>query len=110
MPGDGFHGDYDAYVIKFNATGGGPVFGTYLAGSPGAGSEQAWRAGHDSSGSVIVSGYATSPDGTTWTRYGNAPVFMGLRSWDSAATSTPVVIKVGFQWVLYFSGHSGDFV
>jgi len=59
---------------------------------------------------AIQIGYATSPDGTTWTRYGNAPVFMGLRSWDSAATSTPVVIKVGFQWVLYFSGHSGDFV
>src|SRR5438093_1594236 len=59
---------------------------------------------------AIQIGYATSPDGTTWTRYGNAPVFMGLRSWDSAATSTPVVIKVGLQWILYFSGHSGDFV
>ena len=61
-PGDGFHGDYDAYVIKFNATGSGLVFGTYLGGAPGSGAEQAWNAGHDASGSVIVSGYATSTD------------------------------------------------
>jgi len=59
---------------------------------------------------AIQIGYATSPDGTTWTRYGSAPVFRGLQSWDSAATSTPAVIKVGLEWVLYFSGHSGDFV
>ncbi len=59
---------------------------------------------------AIQIGYATSPDGTTWTRYGSAPVFMGRQSWDSEATSTPVVIKVGLEWVLYFSGESGDFV
>ncbi len=60
-PGNG-NGDYDAYVIKFDATGGGPVFGTYLAGSPGAGSEQAWHAGHEPDGSVVVSGIAGSAD------------------------------------------------
>ena len=59
---------------------------------------------------AIQIGYATSPDGTTWTRYGSAPVFRGLQSWDSAATSTPAVVKVGLEWVLYFSGHSGDLV
>ncbi len=30
-PGDGSHGDYDAYVIQFNAAGSVLVFGTYLA-------------------------------------------------------------------------------
>ena len=60
-PGDGFHGDYDAYVIKFAADGSGPVFGTYLGGAPATGTDQAWNAGHDVAGNVIVSGFTNSP-------------------------------------------------
>jgi hypothetical protein len=60
-PGNG-SGDYDAYVIKFNAAGSGLVFGTYLAGSPGAGSEVGMHVAYDAAGSVIVSGTASSAD------------------------------------------------
>ena len=67
-----------------------------------------WYAGDGPA--AIQIGYATSPDGTNWTRYGSAPVFMGHQSWDSGAASTPVVLKVGATWVLYFSGQSGDYV
>lgn len=59
-PGDGFHGDYDAFVIKFNADGSGPIFGTYLAGAAATGWEQAWNVAFDSAGSPIVSGFNTS--------------------------------------------------
>jgi hypothetical protein len=55
-------GDYDAYVIKFNASGGWLVFGTYLAGSPGSGSDAAQHVGYDPSGSVVVSGTTIASD------------------------------------------------
>ena len=58
---------------------------------------------------AIQIGYATSPDGTTWTKQGTGLNFVGRQPWDSAATSTPVVIKDGTTFVLYFSGHSGDY-
>src|SRR5438094_1757401 len=58
---------------------------------------------------AIQIGYATSPDGLVWTKVGNGPNFMGHQSWDSGATSTPFVLKVGPTFVLYFSGHPGNF-
>jgi hypothetical protein len=61
-PGNGVSGDYDAYAIKFDAAGGGPLLGTYLGGSPGAGWEQAWEAGFDPAGGVIVAGFTTAAD------------------------------------------------
>jgi hypothetical protein len=60
VQGDGFHGDYDAYVIKFNSTGSAVVFGTYLGSQPGAGSEQAWAVEYDSANNVIVAGHTSS--------------------------------------------------
>ena len=61
VPGDGFHGDYDAYVIKFNSSGSAVVFGTYLAGQPGSENwEQAWAVAHDAIGNIIVAGKVTS--------------------------------------------------
>jgi hypothetical protein len=53
-------GDYDAYVIKFNASGSGLVFGTYLSGSAGTGLDIAQVVGYDAAGSVIVSGTSGS--------------------------------------------------
>jgi len=66
-----------------------------------------WYAGDGPS--AIEIGYASSPDGIIWTKSGNAPVFVGQRSWDGGATSTPVVIKTGGTFVLYFSGHPGSY-
>ncbi|HEV8685786.1 MAG TPA: hypothetical protein VGQ84_00790, partial [Gaiellaceae bacterium] len=60
-PGDGIRGDYDAYVIKFDVNGS-IAFGTYLGSSPGTGFDQAWRAGFEPSGSVVVSGITTGAD------------------------------------------------
>jgi len=66
-----------------------------------------WYAGNGPT--AIEIGYATSPDGINWRRFGSAPVLRGLASWDSASTSTPVVIKEGAMYTMYFSGHSGDY-
>ena len=59
-PGNGFQGDYDAFLIKFEADGSGPVFGTYLAGAPGSGLEQGWRVVFDANDAPIVGGITTS--------------------------------------------------
>jgi hypothetical protein len=66
-PGNGFQGDYDAYVIKFEADGSGPVFGTYLGGAPNAGTDQAWNVLFDSTDSPIVSGWTNSASFPTTT-------------------------------------------
>jgi hypothetical protein len=55
-------GDYDAYVIKFNASGSGLVFGTYLAGSAGSGGDVANTVGYDPAGSVVVAGQSSAAD------------------------------------------------
>jgi len=66
-----------------------------------------WYAGDGPA--AIEIGYAASPDGIVWTKSGNGPVFVGQESWDSGSTSTPVVIKAGPTFVLYFSGHPGSY-
>lgn len=58
---------------------------------------------------AIRIGYATSSDGIHWTKYGNFPVFNGTMSWDAGATATPAVVKVGSAFVMYFSGHPGNY-
>lgn len=67
-PGDGFHGDYDAYVIQFNASGSGLVFGTYLGSSPNSANfDQAWAVGFEPTGSVVVAGQTSGADFPTTT-------------------------------------------
>ncbi len=58
---------------------------------------------------AIRIGYATSPDGVSWTRAAPWPVFNGTMAWDLAAVSTPAVVQVGSNFLLYFSGHSGTY-
>ncbi len=61
-----YNGDYDAYVARFNPTGGQLVFATYLGGSrsdpsnPTQGYEEAWGVGVDPAGSIVVAGNTTS--------------------------------------------------
>ncbi len=55
-------------------------------------------------------GYATSPDGVHWTKYGTWPIFNGTMAWDAAAVTGPAVVQVGSTFVLYFSGQSGNYV
>lgn len=61
-PGNGMSGDYDAYVIYFDAGGSGLVFSTYLGSSPGTGWDQAWQAGFEPSGAIVVAGFTTGAD------------------------------------------------
>ena len=94
-------------VLALNATGWDQTLGNPVVVHDG----NVYRMWYAGDGPLAIQiGYATSPDGTNWTRHGSAPVFMGHQSWDSGATSTPVVIKVGGTWVLYFSAQSGDLV
>src|SRR5256886_16959419 len=58
---------------------------------------------------AIGIGYASSADGSVWNKSEGARVFKGTESWDAGSTSTPVVIKVGSTFVLYFSGHPGNY-
>src|SRR2546430_2927968 len=58
---------------------------------------------------AIQIGYASSADGIVWNKSEGAPVFKGTESWDAGSTSTPVVIKDGSTFVLYFSGHPGNY-
>ncbi len=53
-------GEYDGYVIRFNATGGGPLLATYLGGDPLTGQDLVSRAGYDPAGNPIVAGFTSS--------------------------------------------------
>ena len=59
---------------------------------------------------AVQIGYATSLDGTAWTRYGTSPVNLIRQTWDAAEMTIPTVIKVGATFVMYFSGHPGSSV
>jgi uncharacterized repeat protein (TIGR01451 family) len=67
-----------------------------------------WYRGRDSSGFGRI-GYATSPDGITWTRYGSNPVLdVGSPgSWDDNEVTEPTVIKEGNAYHLWYVGNDG---
>ncbi len=67
-----------------------------------------WYVGDSSAGFKIM--YATSPDGINWTKFGNVPVFNGTMAWDNAAVGTPVVLKVGGTFWMYYSGAASDLI
>ncbi len=70
-----------------------------------AGQYHMWYQGSTQSGSARI-GYATSPDGLQWTKYGSSPVFSAgaSGSWDSTAVSAPCVRKVGDEWKMWYTG------
>jgi predicted GH43/DUF377 family glycosyl hydrolase len=51
-------------------------------------------------------GYATSPNGVDWTKYGNAPVLSpgSAGSWDAGGVSFPTVIKEGSTYKMWYTG------
>jgi uncharacterized repeat protein (TIGR01451 family) len=67
-----------------------------------------WYTGRDSSG-VRRIGYATSPDGVTWTKDGSNPVLdVGASgSWEDEDVSGPTVIKEGGTYHLWYTGDDG---
>jgi predicted GH43/DUF377 family glycosyl hydrolase len=62
-----------------------------------------WYTG--TSGGIRRIGYATSPDGITWTKYvGNPVVDVGASgSWDESRVSNPTVAKVGSTYHMWYS-------
>jgi predicted GH43/DUF377 family glycosyl hydrolase len=62
-----------------------------------------WYTGHkNASRTPSYIGYATSPDGITWTKYSGNPVLSPGSGWESARVEFPSVIKVtGGYWMFY---------
>lgn len=62
--------------------------------------------GASTSDDVFRIGYATSPDGIHWTRYGGNPVLSPgfLGSWDDKRVWRPSVISTGSGYVMYYRG------
>jgi beta-1,2-mannobiose phosphorylase / 1,2-beta-oligomannan phosphorylase len=56
-------------------------------------------------------GYATSPDGVTWTKYAGNPVFWPrTRGWDRLAVAFPMVVQDGGVYRMWYSvGYCGGF-
>jgi predicted GH43/DUF377 family glycosyl hydrolase len=63
-----------------------------------------WFSGHD--GSTYRIGYATSPDGITWTKYSGNPVFDfgSPGSWDDSHVTFPSVVQTGSAYHMWYSG------
>jgi len=67
-----------------------------------------WYTGLDGNGIGRI-GYATSPDGVAWTKYGSDPV-LGVgasRSWEDDDVLDPTVLKVGSTYHMWYTGYDG---
>lgn len=66
-----------------------------------------WYSGFDGDKDYI--GYATSPDGTEWTKHEQNPVLdVGLPgSWDDAEVADPHVLLTGSEYQMWFAGFDG---
>jgi len=56
-------------------------------------------------------GYATSPDGLTWTRDAGNPIFHKTDTgypWRQNWCYTPMVLRAGNLWLMWYSGEGGD--
>jgi len=63
-----------------------------------------WYAGSALTSGDLAIGYATSPDGITWTKYAGNPVLVGLSGgWDHNAWS-PTVLNDGGTYRMWYSG------
>jgi hypothetical protein len=64
-----------------------------------------WYTGRNSTGTNAI-GYATSPDGFVWTKYGTTPVLTAGApgTWDSQMVREPAVVKVGDTYHMWYAG------
>ncbi|UCG68184.1 MAG: hypothetical protein JSV09_10200 [Thermoplasmata archaeon] len=69
---------------------------------------QMWYSGDD--GLIINIGYATSPDGITWTKYPSNPVLtIGISgSWDDYSVWQPTVVFDGLTFHMWYLGTDGS--
>ncbi len=68
-----------------------------------------WYAGHDGGGGTWGIGYATSPDGVSWTRASNDPVIVPEEGWEFTAIHTPVVLVEDGKFLMWYGGQEGVF-
>jgi len=66
-----------------------------------------WYSGND--GTDYRIGYATSPDGITWTKYGSNPVLnLGTNgTWDDAWVYAPSIMLDGTTYKMWYTGQDG---
>ncbi len=64
----------------------------------------------NSSNSQARIGFATSPDGLTWTRYSSTPALtVGQEgSWDSVVVRNPTIVKDGGLYKMWYSGRDAN--
>jgi predicted GH43/DUF377 family glycosyl hydrolase len=69
-----------------------------------------WYSGINQTGLVPRIGYATSPDGGSWTRSSSNPILNPgpPGSWDSNGVEQPSVIQVGNSYMLFYDGFSAQ--
>ena len=66
-----------------------------------------WYSGNNETIGVI--GYATSPDGITWTKHDNPVLELGLAgSWDDVYIWGPKVLFVDSGFIMWYNGYGGD--
>lgn len=65
-----------------------------------------WYAGSGALNDPRRIGYATSPDGFTWTRRGSGPVLQAgaAGSWEANSVGSPTVIKDGSIYKMWYTG------
>ena len=70
-----------------------------------------WYTGRGAPGASSRIGYATSPDGITWTKYAGNPVLdVGAAgSWDAQSVVEPTVVRSGSGYKMWFRGRRPDF-
>lgn len=69
-----------------------------------------WYTGYDLTNGKVNTGYATSPDGISWTKYaGNPVISIGTPgTWDSYTVQDPHVLKIGNQFHMWYGGQDQD--
>jgi hypothetical protein len=66
-----------------------------------------WYHGCDAAYTSCSIGYATSPNGTTWTKHAGNPVLTGTPGgWDENMTMWPSVLKNGSTYEMWYTGGS----
>lgn len=65
-----------------------------------------WYTGYSASNKVAQIGYATSTDGSNWTKHSSNPVLTigSSGKWDEAGVGAPSVIKDGSTYKMWFGG------
>ncbi len=65
-----------------------------------------WYTGYSSTDTVFQIGYATSPDGITWTKHSSNPVLNAGASgtWDDDGVGAATVIKDGTNYKMWYEG------